>query len=94
MSDPRHFTGLAGTAPESVAPPLSLKLDGILSQANDALGLAATIHGRTFGYPPQPAEASTKLQAVRVNSVETTVYDLREVVEGLHNALVEINNRI
>lgn len=83
---------LAGSAPE-VMGPLSMRLDGMLNLARDAMGVASTINGRTFGYPPSAA-TDPKLQAVRVDSIDNTVSDLAGVISDLHNALVELNNRI
>lgn len=84
-----------GASPEAAEAPLSMRLDGILCQARDALGVAQTLHGRHFGFPPVAGEATgAKLQVARVDSIETTIGDLRQTVFALHQSLLELNNRI
>lgn len=88
-------TGASNSA-EVGEPPLSMRLENLLSLAGESLNVARTIDGRTFGFPPS-ANVSTdgaKLQAVRVNSVENTIYDLSQTLGELHSTLHGLNNRI
>lgn len=88
-----NFPGAGAQLLEPTTPPLSMKLDGVLSQARDALVVVSTLNGRLFGYPPPEGEAA-KLQAVRADSTQSTVDDLRDVIGRLHEFLIETNNRI
>jgi hypothetical protein len=88
--------GNAGNSPDVNEPPLSMRLENLLNLANDTLGVARTIDGRTFGFPPTAAASAdgAKLQAVRVSSVENTIYDLSHTLGELHGTLHGLNNRI
>lgn len=90
-------TRVAGSSQVPAAPPLSVRLSGILETARNARHLLEVLENRTFGCEPVPLPvtgSASSIGLVREDTIENTIGDLYSVISAMDARLNALSIRI